>query len=104
MEDKKLEEEILEVLGSYRPYYEEGKFNNFRQITRNFAQAVTTNYVLGKQEIIEELKQTIRKYIILLDEFPDFREEQLTPRREPTASFEDIDEMYERLKGKRKSR
>ena len=107
--------DLDEIMGEYKLHHDNGvgsgQITSFQHITRNLLNIVNVQIQLEDmgdeidQEVIEGVKADLIKYIELIQEFPDFREEHL--RAVPCGSPQGrgnvrayVHSMYDQLKGK----
>lgn len=108
--------DLDEIMGEYKPHHDKGvgpgQITSFQHITSNllnivngYIQVADMDGEVADQERIENVKSVLIRYIELIQEFPDFREEQL--RAVPCGSPQGtgsvrayVNSMYEQLKGK----
>lgn len=101
------EKDALEILGKYKDHFRRTTDSGFKNVAANLIQRILLSDCIQDEEIGKKSELALRKYIELLDEFPEFREEQLTTnpfqgeKRFATNLENFIDEIYKKLKGKK---
>ncbi len=82
------------LLGAYAPVYLEDKFCNFNHVTRNLIALVLIG---DSDKVKEDSLDNVKRYLTLLDEFPEFKERELTQyTSDVLGSIEDYINGYER--------
>ena len=91
---------LNEILREYEPLYHECRASNFNHVTRNLLAVADLADCMGKQAVVNESLDSLKKYFLLLDEFPQFKEVELAQGGGSIlGSVEDyVNGCYERLK------
>jgi len=107
--------DLDEIMGEYKPHYDKGvgpgQITSFQHITSNLLNIANAQIQLEDmgdkidQKVIKGVKADLIKYLELIKEFPDFREEHLraVPCNSPQGMGSVrayVHTMYEQLKGK----
>jgi hypothetical protein len=68
---------LNEILREYEPLYYERKKSNFNHVTRNLMATAEIDDLRGRKEEVDESLNSLKKYLSLLDKFPQFKELEL---------------------------
>ncbi len=93
---------LNEIMREYEPLYKEWENGNFHHVTHNLMTIANLADFRGKTKEVNETLDSLKKYLTLLDEFPEFKERELT-QTNPDAlrGVEDyVNRCSERLRGK----
>ena len=102
---EKLESSLRNLLGKYAKYIGEDEPIHdvaFRHVTKHIINNALLYDELGDKDAVKKNINSIKKYVKLLDEFPQFREEQLTkdtfPHGPGSNCVKYVNQMYTKLK------
>lgn len=91
------------IFGKYLSLYQNKGLGNFSHISHNLMEtARIANFRKNQQAVVDKALGTLEKYLLLIDEFPDFKEKELN---QIDCAYVDnvysyVNSKYEKLKGK----
>lgn len=93
--------DLDEILGKYRVFMTDGRVTNFAGITTSLITAVYMSSNMKNQAEVDKYLSHVREYIRLLDDFPEFKEKELSIKIaiNISNSLEYIRKQYRELRG-----
>ncbi len=97
--------DIEKILGDYVSHLGRGVFTSFVHIVRNLLQEIYSEVDEGDEEGIRESGTTLKRYVRLIQGYPEFRESHMrkVPMGNPLGMGDIrayVDSEYQRLTGK----